>query len=87
MTSISVLEWLGSIAGIAGALLMAMNTRFSAWAYPLWIVSSMALMGFALLCEHKGLGLQQTVFLAINTLGVWRWIVRPPVSGVVGQRI
>ncbi len=80
MTGISVLEWLGSLSGIGGALLMAANTRISGLAYPLWVVSSVSLLAFACLQDHGGLALQQSFFLAINVVGVWRWMIRPPYS-------
>lgn len=77
MDVVSVLEWVGSISGTIGALLMASKTSVSGWAYPLWILSSVALIGFAVLSHHAGILLQQTTFTAINLLGLWNWMVQP----------
>lgn len=78
MDTAAVLEWVGSLCGIGGALLMARNTRQSPFAYPLWIVSSIALVLFSLATEHRGLLLQQITFTGINLLGLYRWVLNPP---------
>lgn len=80
MNTILVLEWIGSICGIAGAVLMARKNRTSALAYPLWIVSSVALVLFAMKTKHSGLFLQQLVFTIINSVGLYHWIVKPALA-------
>ncbi len=86
MTGTALLEWIGSLAGIAGAVLMAGNTRASAWAYPMWVVSSACLLAFSFLGEHQGLALQQAFFMVINAVGLWRWMIRPPQSQMCSSR-
>lgn len=77
MDTLTLCEWIGSAAGIAGALMMAVNTRVSPWAYPVWVLASIALLAFALGGGHHALAMQQAVFTAVNALGCWRWLVRP----------
>lgn len=72
-----LLEWVGTIAGIAGAGLMASRTSVSGWAYPVWLVSSLSLSAFALLGGFYGLLLLQGVFSFINLLGIYRWLIIP----------
>lgn len=74
------LEWFGSITGIVGATMMAANTRTSPWAYPVWVIASLAMLAFALSQQHYGLAVQQGFFSAINLLGLYRWMLRPPVA-------
>jgi nicotinamide riboside transporter PnuC len=82
---IEPLEWIGALVGIAGALMMAMNHRVSPWAYPVWIVASLAMFVFAWEGQHFGLALQQAVFFCINLLGLYRWLIRP--AQVIGQAL
>ena len=77
------LEWIGALFGIAGAVMMAVNHRVSPWAYPVWIIASLAMLFFAWSGKHFGLAAQQAVFFLINMLGLYRWLIRPP--QVIGQ--
>lgn len=65
----------GSITSVIGALLMALNNRWSNIAWPLWIVSSVALSAYALRLPEPAYAFffQQIIFGAINILGLWRW--------------
>lgn len=72
-----VLEWFGSIVAILGAVMMASNTRFSPWAYPVWLLSSIVLIVVCLASSHNGLALREAVFTVINALGLWRWVILP----------
>lgn len=70
-SQIKLLEFVGAIFGIIGALMMAINPGELAYlAFPLWLVSSLSLTLFAFLSNLKYLlGLQLT-FTFINVLGV-----------------
>lgn len=83
LEQLNFLQWLGSLTGIAGALMMACNSKASPWAYPVWLCASVSMLVFALYDQLSGLALQQAVFTFINTLGLWRWMIRPPVVGSV----
>ena len=69
-------ELLGAVTGIFGALLLAWRGRLAAWAWVLWIVSSIAWIVYALNVWSIPMLTQQMVFAAINTLGVYRWLIR-----------
>jgi len=79
-----LLEWIGSLTGIVGAVMMASNTKASPWAYMIWIIASVTMLVFALVKGHSGLALQQACFTLINTVGLYRWLLRP---AVIGQRL
>ena len=73
-------ELIGAGTGIAGALLLASKCRYSAWAWPLWIISGIAWIVYANATETYGLLIQQAVFTAINLIGTWRWVIQPAVQ-------
>ena len=70
-------KWLGAVAGIAGALLIALNVGgtivaigfiFFAVSAAAWVVAGWRMGEPSLVVMHG-------VFLAINLLGIWRWLV------------
>lgn len=70
-----LLEWLGAIAGIIGASLMAANLAWSGWAYPIWLVSSISLSAFGWLGGYYALLALQAVFTIVNLLGAYNWLM------------
>lgn len=85
--TVTALEWVGSVLGVIGAILMARNSAMSPLAYPLWTLSSFALVLFALMTHHAGLLLKESAFTAINLVGVWRWVIRPRYAARYTQRV
>jgi len=73
--SIKVLEWSGALLGVSAALLLALNVPLSAWAYVLYLLSSLCLMVWAYWQKAYGLVFQNLVFVAINVLGIYRWLI------------
>ena len=71
---LDLLKWLGTVAGIAGALWIAMNLPSSGWGFSLFLLSSACWGTAALLMGETSLLLLQGVFTAINVLGIWRWL-------------
>ncbi len=70
-------KWLGTVAGITGALLIALNVGgtivgigfiFFAVSATAWVVAGWRMGKPSLVAMHG-------VFLAINLLGIWRWLV------------
>ncbi|MHB1201303.1 MAG: nicotinamide mononucleotide transporter [Polaromonas sp.] len=72
-------EVVGTTAGILGALMLAIKSPFSAWAWPVWIVSNIAWIYYALALPTPAYGLiaQQVVFGIINFVGIWKWMRKP----------
>ncbi|WP_338924098.1 nicotinamide mononucleotide transporter (plasmid) [Pseudomonas silesiensis] len=71
------LEWSGTFTGIAGALLVASNTRYSPWGWLSFLISSTCMAGFAGLTGAYGLLLLECCFFLTNVLGLWRWLLLP----------
>ena len=72
MTSI---EWLASISGILGALLLAANIRGSGYGFLLFLISSLSWTYVAYETSQLALLTNQAVFVSINILGVQRWLL------------
>jgi len=73
----SFLEWAGSLLGISGALLLALNLRISGWGWALFLVSNFCWIAFALERELMGLLSMQLVFMATSLIGCWKWLLSP----------
>ncbi len=71
------LEWFGSITGILGAILLAVNIKSSPWAYVLFLMSNIALAFWAYLSHYNGMLMMQSVLAVISLTGVYRWIIHP----------
>lgn len=76
-----LLEWPGCALGVAGAFLLASNSRFSPVGWLLFLASNACWIVYALGGGMPGLFWQQIAFTATSLLGVWRWIVRRPTEG------
>ena len=72
-----LIEWLGAMLGIAGALIISMNRPWSGAAWPIWIASNVSLIAFAAEIGAWGIVVMQAAFIVININGVWHWWVRP----------
>lgn len=73
----ALLEYGGAAAGITGTVLIASNTPWSKWAWPIWVLSSSAVATVALANGLYGIAGQQTFYTLMNIVGVYRWILRP----------
>ncbi|WP_137887563.1 nicotinamide mononucleotide transporter [Pseudomonas sp. 2FE] len=66
-------EWIGSICGVLGALMISSNTRVSPWGWWMFLASSLSLCGYALLQQAWGLLMLNGFFVATNLIGLIRW--------------
>ncbi|WP_455233360.1 hypothetical protein [Geopseudomonas aromaticivorans] len=66
-------EWLGSLCGVIGALLISANVRLSPWGWWLFLVSSVSLCLYAVMQQAWGLLLLNSCFVATNVTGLIRW--------------
>lgn len=75
MMMLDILEWTGTICGIAGATLIASNVRRSPWGWWLFLASSLVLSLYGLLIGAYGIMLLNLCFVMTNLLGLVRvWI-------------
>ncbi len=72
---LSNLKWLGTMAGIAGAGLIALNIPVSGWGFTLFLASSVSWGTAAILMRESSLVLLQAAFTFINIIGIYRWLL------------
>lgn len=72
---LTTLKWLGTLAGIAGAVLIALNIPESGWGFALFLGSSVCWGLAAIMMKESSLGLLQATFTIINVMGVYRWLL------------
>lgn len=84
-TLLDVLQYYGAAAGAIAALIVSLDLgrRPTGWAFVIFVTSSIALIGWGFINdEGEGIGAQNVVLLAINLIGVYRYLIRKkPVQG------
>lgn len=70
-----MIKWIGSITGIIGALMLAMNNDLSKYGYIFFIISSMTLTYDFLRDRIQSMILNQAVYLTINIYGAYQWLI------------
>ena len=79
-TVLCVLQYYGAGAATIASLLVSLNLgkRWIGYAMVIFVTSSVALIGWGFLQpDSEGIGLQNVVLLAINCVGVWRYLIAP----------
>jgi hypothetical protein len=80
---LDILQYYGAAAGAIAALIVSLDLgrRPTGWAFVIFVTSSLALIGWGFINdEGEGIGAQNVVLLAINLIGVYRYLIRkkPP---------
>lgn len=78
-TAITTLQYYGAGASTLAALVIALDLgrRITGWAFVLFVTSSLALIAWGFLQpESEGIGWQNVALLAINAVGVYRYLFR-----------
>ncbi len=65
--------WLGTITGIIGGLLVALNFELSKFGYVFFMVSAISWIIQGSKNNDNSLVLLNAVFVCVNTLGLYRW--------------
>ena len=76
-TTLTALQWYGAGAGLVAALIVSLNlgTRPTGWGFVIFVTSSIALIAWGFLNdEGQGIGWQNIGLLAINLIGVYRYL-------------
>ena len=76
----AVMQWTGCALGIAGLIALARNDRYSGWGFVAYLASNAAWLAYGYASDIPALALQHSVFAAISSFGVWRWLVRPQID-------
>ncbi len=70
-----VTQWMGSALGIAGALLLAMNTEWSTYGWISFLLSNVAWILFAYRKQLWSMLVMQLCFSCTSVLGIYQWIL------------
>lgn len=76
---LTALQYYGAAAGVVAALVVSLDLgrRPTGWAFVLFVSSSAALIAWGFWQEDsEGIGWQNVVLLAINLIGVYRYLIR-----------
>jgi hypothetical protein len=76
---VTLLQWYGAAAGAIAALIVSLDLgrRMTGSGFVIFVTSSIALIAWGFLGrEAKGIGTQNIVLLAINLIGVYRYLIR-----------
>ena len=76
-TVLAALQYYGAGAGLLAALIVSLNisTRISGWGFVIFVTSSIALIAWGFMNdEGQGIGWQNIGLLAINIVGVYRYL-------------
>lgn len=68
-------KWVGTGAGVAGAVLVALNMGVTGYGFVLFLVSSLLWSAAGIAQRELSLVVLQGAFTAINVLGIYRWMV------------
>ncbi|MDB5738820.1 MAG: hypothetical protein JWO65_2488 [Sphingomonas bacterium] len=78
-TLVTALQWYGAGAGAIAALIVSLDLgrRPTGFGFVIFVSSSIALIAWGFLGkEAKGIGTQNIILLAINLIGVYRYLIR-----------
>jgi hypothetical protein len=76
---ITLLQWYGAGAGTLAALIVSLDLgrRMTGFGFVIFVTSSIALVLWGFLGKDaKGIGSQNIALLAINLVGVYRYLIR-----------
>lgn len=75
---LDALQYYGAGAATLAALIVSLNMgrRVTGWAFVIFVTSSIALILWGFLADNsEGIGVQNVALLAINLVGVWRYLI------------
>lgn len=81
---LDALQYYGAGAATLAALLVSLNLgrSWTGWAFVIFVTSSIALIAWGFLqSDSKGIGWQNIALLAINCVGVYRYLIRKEQPG------
>ena len=74
-SALAFFKWFGTVAGIAGAVVLALNIAASGWGFVVFLASSVSWTVAVLAMREPSLALLSIVYTVINLLGIWRWLI------------
>jgi len=60
---------------VIAAIMLALNISISAWAFVLYLISSLILALWGWYSGAYAIAVQNVIFVGINSLGIYRWLI------------
>ena len=73
--TLTIMEWSGAMIAVIAAVILALNISISPWAFVLYFISSLILTFWGWYSGAYAIALQNVIFIGINTLGIYRWLI------------
>ena len=73
--SFAFLRWFGTLTGVAGAFVLALNIPISGWGWVLFTLSSVSWTIAGLVLKDMSLAVLQAAFVVVDVIGIWRWLI------------
>ena len=77
ITDKGLTETIGALTGVAGSLLLALNNEYSAYAWPIWLISNLSLIKFMHTNTHLPTMLMHCCYLLSTLVGIYKWWLVP----------
>ena len=74
-TAMRIAKWTGTVAGVSGATVIALNLGIVGYGFVLFLVSSVLWSAVGLVQREPSLVVLQGAFTLINVLGIYRWLL------------
>ena len=73
LIELNTIKWIGTAAGVSGAIMIALNLGVVAYGFAFFLISSSLWLAAAFAQRETSLVVLQGTFTVINVLGLWRW--------------
>jgi hypothetical protein len=74
MLWLSLAKWIGTGAGVSGAIMIALNLGLVIYGFGLFLISSLLWSVVGWLQREMSLLVLQGTFTIINMIGIYRWL-------------
>ncbi|MGD9924060.1 MAG: hypothetical protein AB7V13_21855 [Pseudorhodoplanes sp.] len=72
--ALTATKWIGTAAGVSGAIMIALNLGLVIYGFGLFLISSLLWSAIGWLQREMSLLVLQGTFTIINIVGIYRWL-------------
>lgn len=80
-TALDYIEWIGTITGLMGALIVSSNMGYVGVGYIIFLISALCVLYVGVVLRRWGIFTMSLGYSLINLWGIWRWLIWP----LIGQ--
>lgn len=74
MPKLKQIEWAGSLTGLLGAALLALNSPVSGYGFVAFLVSNLCWITFGIITRSRPMIAMQAGFTATSVVGIYQWL-------------